>query len=171
MKQGNQTWFPCFLTIDKGDYMKETAWYRYACLVTFSSLVLLLLSFFIKGILYAMIPLFILVAIEFVIMINALRTRKFSSVIKNCAKWTIIFALASVIFALINFCICGYLLRYGGAHIDNGVYCLWNHGFVREITRAEYDRLILVEQRMISGHIHAFSAIPPVIFSAINNKL
>ncbi len=38
------------------------------------------------------------------------------------------------------------LLGDGGPGIQDGVYCLWNHGFVREITEAEYLHLRRAER-------------------------
>ena len=38
------------------------------------------------------------------------------------------------------------LLGDGGPGIQDGVYCLWNHGFVREITEAEYLHLCRAER-------------------------
>ena len=39
-----------------------------------------------------------------------------------------------------------FLLRDGGPSIQDGVYCLWNHGFVREITEEEYLHLCRTER-------------------------
>lgn len=39
-----------------------------------------------------------------------------------------------------------FSLREGGPRINEGVYCLWNHRFIREITQAEYVRLSRIER-------------------------
>ena len=59
----------------------------------------------------------------------------------------------------INSLISSYLLRNGGPRINEGVYCLWDHGFIREITKAEYDALILIENRLFFGHTLLFTGL------------
>lgn len=66
----------------------------------------------------------------------------------------------------IVFPVCMILLGEDGPHIENGVYCLWNHGFIREITAAEYEALLKVEARMFFGHMLAFTGMPVAFFSA-----
>ena len=34
----------------------------------------------------------------------------------------------SYFYTAVNFAVCAFILRDGGPMIDNGVYCLWNHG-------------------------------------------
>ena len=46
---------------------------------------------------------------------------------------------------------CFIMLREGGPSIDNGIYCLWNHGFIREITQEEYIRLSRIERTFFSS--------------------
>lgn len=43
------------------------------------------------------------------------------------------------------------MLREGGPFIDNGIYCLWDHGFIREISWEEYIRLSRIERTMFSS--------------------
>lgn len=57
-----------------------------------------------------------------------------------------------------NFLLCMFLLREGGPGIENGQYALMNHGFVRYISREEYERLSLVESRFFTGHLLVFTA-------------
>lgn len=57
-----------------------------------------------------------------------------------------------------NFLLCMFLLRKGGPGIENGQYALMNHGFVRYISREEYERLSLVESRFFTGHLLVFTA-------------
>ena len=35
--------------------------------------------------------------------------------------------------------------------VDNGIYCIWNHGFIREISKEEYIRLSRIERTMFSS--------------------
>lgn len=57
-----------------------------------------------------------------------------------------------------NFILCMFLLREGGPGIENGQYALMNHGFVRYISREEFERLSLVESRFFTGHLLVFTA-------------
>ena len=41
----------------------------------------------------------------------------------------------------------------GGPEIYNGVYCLWNHGFIREISREEYIRLCRLERTAFTANL------------------
>jgi hypothetical protein len=85
-------------------------------------------------------------------------------------KVFVILGVASFIYTLGNNLISILLLWEGGPEIENGVYCLWNHGFIREITKEEYDYLSLVETRFATGHTLTFSAAPMLIFSAIRER-
>ena len=66
----------------------------------------------------------------------------------------------SYFYTAVNFAICAFILRDGGPMIDNGVYCLWNHGFVRELTLEEYQYYLLVDARFFCGHLVLFAAAP-----------
>lgn len=44
-----------------------------------------------------------------------------------------------------------FMLREGGPSVDNGIYCLWNHGFIREISMAEYNRLSRIERTLFAS--------------------
>ena len=66
----------------------------------------------------------------------------------------------------VNFALCAVILRDGGPMIEDGVYCLWNHGFVRELTLEEYQYDLLVEARVFCGHLVLFAAAPMKMFAA-----
>ena len=53
----------------------------------------------------------------------------------------VILGVLSLIYTLGNSLLSILILWKGGPEIENGVYCLWNHGFIREITKEEYDYL------------------------------
>ena len=72
----------------------------------------------------------------------------------------------SYFYTAVNFAICAFILRDGGPMIDNGVYCLWNHGFVRELTLEEYQYYLLVDARFFWGHLVLFAAAPMEAFAA-----
>ena len=66
----------------------------------------------------------------------------------------------SYFYTAVNFAVCAFILRDGGPMIDNGVYCLWDHGFVRELTLEEYQYYLLVDARFFCGHLVLFAAAP-----------
>ena len=76
----------------------------------------------------------------------------------------------SYFYTSVNFAVCAFLLREGGPMIDNGVYCLWNHGFIRELTLEEYQYYLLVETRFFCGHLVLFAAAPMKAFAARYRK-
>ena len=77
----------------------------------------------------------------------------------------------SYFYAIINFVVCSLILRDGGPMIDNGAYCLWNHGFVRELSMEEYQYYLLVETRFFCGHLVLFAAAPMKAFAARYRKM
>ena len=148
--------------------MRRFGWYQYACCLWAVNLVLAVLAYFIQGMIYVTPFLFIAMFVCWFAFIKLSRTELigFSDVLENSAPWCMVIAVVSMIYTFVNFFICLYLMRDGGPHIDNGVYCLWEHGFVREITKEEYDALSLVQGRMFTGHLLPFSAVSMVFFSA-----
>lgn len=44
--------------------------------------------------------------------------------------------------------LCMFLLREGGPSVHEGVYCLWNHRFIREISYEEFLRLSRIERML-----------------------
>lgn len=60
-----------------------------------------------------------------------------------------------------------YILRNGGGEFKDGVYYLINLGErIREISEAEYGRLLLAEYRMFTGHILLLYALVVMYFKA-----
>ena len=76
----------------------------------------------------------------------------------------------SYFYTIVNFAACAYILRDGGPMIDDGVYCLWDHGFVRELTLAEYQHYLLVDTRFFCGNLVLFAAAPMKAFAARYRK-
>lgn len=69
-----------------------------------------------------------------------------------------------VVFNIIFNC---YILRNGGGEFKDGVYYLINLGErIREISEAEYGRLLLAEYRMFTGHILLLYALAVMYFKA-----
>lgn len=152
--------------------MRRFGMFEYSCLLWAINVILVLLSYFVVGLVYAAPFLMIAVFIAFFLMIVTSRKEQVDmmTVWRKSARWADIIALVSIAYTLVNFIVCMFLLREGGPHIDNGVYCLWNHGFIREITKEEYDALMLVEGRLFTGHMLVFTALPIVFFSSQKQK-
>lgn len=79
--------------------------------------------------------------------------------------WVWCVVLASVIYTGINFILCMILLGDGMPHVEDGVYCLWNHGFIRAISEEEYTRLKMIEGRLFLGHLLTFSGLSMLFLS------
>lgn len=110
------------------------------------------------------------VLITFAAMIWMCRKElKFDDIFAKGNGWANTIAVLCFLFACGNAFFCFLQLHEGGPDIYNGVYCLWNHGFVREITREEYIKLNLAEGRLFSGHIMAFAAIANAGIHALYN--
>ena len=151
--------------------MRRFGMFEYSCLLWAINVILNVLSYSVIGMKYTA-PFLLLAAFAscFVMLITARKEQvDMTTVWRKSARWADIIALVSFAYVAVNFVVCMFLLREGGPHIDNGVYCLWNHGFIREITKEEYDALMLVEGRFFTGHILVFSALPVVFFSARKN--
>lgn len=70
-----------------------------------------------------------------------------------------------VVYGILIFFLGMFLLRNGGPHIHEGAYCLWNHGFIREITEGEYRALSRVEGSMFAGLHLFFSTVTMAFFT------
>lgn len=69
------------------------------------------------------------------------------------------------VYVIFNICYNCYILRNGGGEYTDGIYYLINLGErVREITSAEYSRLLLAEYRLFTGHILIFYALNVLFF-------
>ncbi len=144
----------------------------FSCLIWAANLVCIVLSYWIPQMLDASFVLFLAIVIEWVLMFYMCgKNGMDNSVIQDeTPKTFIILGALSLIYTIVNFLISFAILSEGGPKIENGIYCLWNHGFVREITKEEYDYLSLVEARFSTGHCLIFSAAPMLIFSAIRER-
>lgn len=86
-------------------------------------------------------------------------------------RWAKAVAGLSVAYTFANFLYNGiFLLGAGMPEIQDGIYCLWNHGFVRTLSPEEYLRLKGAESRLFPGHILAFSGLALAHFSGRAGK-
>ena len=151
--------------------MRRFGAFQYACFVWLINVIFIILSHFITGLINIHPVLLVVTLVCFIMMIVTWRNEQipFAQILEFSDAWTRWIAIISILYGFANFFVCMFLLREGGPHIDNGVYCLWNHGFIREITKAEYEALLKVEGRLFIGHSLIFSVPPVVFFSARSN--
>ena len=74
-------------------------------------------------------------------------------------RWISVLSSALGILSFVIFAICMFLLREGGPSIKDGVFCLWNHGFIREITVEEYLRLKIFERALLGANLACLSSL------------
>lgn len=137
-----------------------------ACLIWACNVGCTVLSYWLPQMLDASFVLLVLIMIEWVLMFSLSRkTGMDTSLIQDeTTKIFVVFGGLSLLYTLCNGIVSFIILWEGGPSIENGVYCLWNHGFIREITKEEYDYLSLVEARFSTGHMLIFTAAPMLFF-------
>ena len=154
--------------------VRRFGFYHYSRLVFCINAVSVLLSYFVE---ISALPKILILAAVFISwgrMIYLAKTKEqfgLDRIFKYSTKRSKVIVLLSIIYTSVNFFVCMIPLLEGQPHIDNGVYCLWNHGFIREITKEEYDALMIVEGRFLTGHFLVFSALPVAYSSARKNIL
>ena len=148
--------------------MAKFGMFQYCWLIWIINVVLAILSYFIAGISIGAVLMFPAVFVAFAMMLkySSGQNIELTEVFKYSPSWAKAIAGLSSLYTIVNFIICMVLLVDGSAHIENGVYCLWNHGFVREITKQEYYALLKVEGRQLMGHTLAFTGIALAFFAA-----
>lgn len=105
---------------------------------------------------------------EWFMMIHSGNREKLAQykIVQACPKWCRRIFLVCVFYGIINFQLGLFLLRNGGPHIHEGVYCLWNHGFIREISHEEYLSLLRTEGRMFTGNFLIFASVAMAYFTS-----
>lgn len=83
-----------------------------------------------------------------------------------CPQWCKRVVLGCFAYGILNFLLGMFQLRQGGPHIHEGVYCIWNHGFIREISQKEYMSLLRTEGRMFTGNFLIFSSVAMAYFTS-----
>ena len=153
--------------------MRRFGFYQYSCLVWCINVVLIILSYFTNTVFGTEFILLLAAFIPYCAMILLDKKEKFGldRIYKYSTTRSKLIVLMSIIYILVSSSISLFLLRNGRPHIYNGVYCLWNLGFVREITKEEYEALLPIEGRTYIGFCLVFSALPVVYFSARKNIL
>ena len=147
--------------------MKKTGWYIYSVGVWILTLASAALACFTgMNSWYALVLL--LVFPEWFMVIHTANRENLTKdeVISSCPKNVKKVFLCCVVYGAVNFLLGMFLLRNGGPEIHEGVYCLWDHGFIREITEAEYKSLLRTEGRMFTGNFLIFATVAMSYFSA-----
>lgn len=87
-------------------------------------------------------------------------------VVQACPKWCKQVFLGCVVYGIFNFLLGMFLLRDGGPHIYEGMYCLWDHGFARELSYEAYMSLLRTEGRMFTGNFLIFASVAMAYFTS-----
>ena len=147
--------------------MRRTGWFYYSCAAWGLSLICAAAAWFMGMTNLFAFPMFAIMP-EWVALIYTGNKEGITQydILHECPRVCKIITVGSILYGIICFLFGMYILREGGPHIDNGVYCLWNHGFVREITQEEYKALSKMEGAMFTGVYLVFSSISMAYFSA-----
>lgn len=153
----------------------STGVFVFSCIIWLANAIILILSYFLPGLFsYCMVLapfIFIEIALTFYL---CKKNGMDNSIIQNETPMFFVIVLCiSFAYTVLNSIAFMILLGEGGPEIVDGVYCLYNHGFVREISEAEYLFLSRAETCLVAGLLLTFSAAPICIFSAVveRNKI
>lgn len=149
----------------------KCSWYCYACLIWFANLVLAVLSHFVPGLVLTAPILFLAVAISWggVIILHIRERDSIGDSLAESDSWCLVAAGIAVVYLIVNSIGCIVLLNEGSPHFQNGSYYLYNKGIIREITSAEYDRLLIAEGRLFIGFLLLFSTLSLVLHAGRKN--
>lgn len=147
--------------------------YVYSVIIWWINIAAIVVSYFFVNADVLIIPLFLVIFIEYGNCITKCNERGgllICGFFKGAPKLIKAAAILSFFYTFINFLANVYILREGSPNFENGMYYLWDHKFIREITRQEYRNFKIAQNRLGIGHILTFSAIPMVFFSQFRNK-
>lgn len=151
----------------------QCSWFTYSCAVFLTNLILVILSHVVPGLVYAAPIVFIatMVCWGSAIMFHKREETEIGDAFAESDKWCIIVAGIAVIYTIISFIQCMSLLSEGVPFLQNGRFYLYNrgHGIVREITKEEYNSLMIVEGRLFLSGILPFSTLALVFHSGRKN--
>lgn len=147
--------------------MKNAFWRIYSLAVWFAALAAAAASCF-TGMhnLYALVLFLIIPEWFAMIHIGNREKLKRDEILRQCPRGCRKAAVICFAYGIFQFMLGMYLLREGGPQIHEGVYCLWDHGFIREITEAEYKSLMRTEGRMFTGNFLIFATVAMAYFAA-----
>ena len=148
---------------------KHNRLFIFSLIIWCVNIVLILLSYLIYQVIIFMPVIFVVTIIPFGYFAIKMRRKQafeWNPFLYNIPRAIKIAVALSIAYTAINFAFNFYLLREGGPQIIDGVYCLWNHEFIREITKEEYTKLQYAEARLFTGQLLIFSAIPMAYFSS-----
>jgi hypothetical protein len=151
---------------------KNHRFFIFSWIIWSVNIVLILLSYLSHEVILFMPILFVITLIPFGYFAIKMRRKQFfdwNSFLYKISKPMKVAVVLSIAYTAINLVINFYLLREGGPQIVDGVYCIWNHGLIREITEAEYIKLQYAEARLFTGQLLVFSAIPMAYFSSTSD--
>lgn len=147
--------------------MKRSGWFFYSWAV-WGLAVLSALAVNFTGMQPGFALVMFLIMPEWFMLIHTANREKLTQyeVVQACPKWCKQIFLGCVVYGILNFLLGMILLRDGGPHIHEGIYCIWDHGFIREITYQEYISLLRTEGRMFTGNFLIFASVAMAYFSS-----
>lgn len=146
-------------------------WYRYTFWVWVANLILVVLSYLIPGLIYIAPVLFLAICACWASMIILCKTddTHMGDAFADCDIWCLVAAGIAVVYVIVNTIGCESLLREGYPHLQNGRFYLYNKGIIREITKEEYNSLLIAVGRLYIGFILLFSTLSLVFHSGRKN--
>ena len=146
-------------------------WFCYTCCVWLVNLILTILSYFVSEIIYAAPILFLAILIGWGSIFFLLRTEDthIGDALAESDRWCLAAAGFAVIYAIVNSIECMWLLHEGSPLLQDGKYYLYNKEIIREITKGEYNSLMIAQGRLSIGLMLLFSTIALVFHSGRKN--
>lgn len=147
--------------------MKKSGWFYYSWAV-WSLAVFAAAAVNVTGMQSGYALVMFLIMPEWFMLIHTANREKLTQyeVVQACPKWCKRFLFVCIAYGIINFLLGMFLLREGGPHIHEEVYCLWDHGFIREITYEKYMSLLRTEGRMFTGNFLIFASVATGYFTS-----
>jgi len=143
-----------------------------SCLIWMVNLITIVLAHWIPDMSGLVGMLVVVIAVEFFLMLYLCDKNEMGHNVfhKETPKFFRVLGIISLACTLLSAIVFVILFWEGGPEIENGAYCIWNHGFIRQISEAEYLRLRYAENCLLPCYSLAFSATPMAVFSAIRQK-
>lgn len=147
--------------------MKRSGWFYYSWVVWVMAVLSAVAANF-TGMQSGFALVLFLIMPEWFMLIHTANREKLTQyeILQSCPKSCRRICAGCLAYGILNFLLGMFLLRDGGPHIHEGVYCLWNHGFIREITEQEYMSMLKTEGRMFTGNFLIFASVAMAYFTS-----
>jgi hypothetical protein len=135
--------------------------YRIPVVIFILDIISVVLSYFWIGSNYIIWPMSVLTYVSFGVFVFHLKNIKlYDDIFVNGSGYMIIIIFICIIYTFVNFLVSAMFLYHGTPEMINGLYYLNNHGTIKEITQSEYYKVLLAENRLMSGTILLFAVLP-----------